>query len=245
MELKEKLINNYSVSIADVIEELTTIGIVKTEVNDFLKYDIYSGTFKPITLEQIKEYIINLLPNYWNVEEVDLNNMIKKHLLEILPTLSNDTLANYYTYLEASSKVQTDKELKEELKELLAINKKRHKKVMKAGRLAPELNVQALINEDVFFNVKTGYVKYNKESDSFIQLGAVQLLQLLSKHFKYQGREIDPYDVQGYMKEYYPNYITSDKGLAYRYNINNSLKQQLEDFKTDYVTVKEILDNFR
>ena len=47
------------------------------------------------------------------------------------------------------------------------------------------------------------------------------------------------------MKEYYPNYITADKGLAYRYNINNTLKQQLEDYKEDYVTVKEILDNFR
>lgn len=245
MELKEKLINNYSVSIADVIEELTTIGIVKTEVNDFLKYDIYSGTFKPITLEQIKDYIINLLPNYWNVEEVDLNNMIKKHLLEILPTLTEDNLTNYYTYLKAEANVKTDKELKEELKKLLTINKKRHKKVMKVGKLAPEINVQALINEDVFLNVKLGYVKYNKESDSFIRLGAVQVLQLLSKYFKYQGREIDPYDVQGYMKEYYPNYITADKGLAYRYNINNTLKQQLEDYKEDYVTVKEILDNFR
>ena len=135
MELKEKLINNYSVSIADVIEELTTIGIVKTEVNDFLKYDIYSGTFKPITLEQIKDYIINLLPNYWNVEEVDLNNMIKKYLLEILPTLTEDNLTNYYTYLKAEANVKTDKELKEELKKLLTINKKRHKKVMKIGKL--------------------------------------------------------------------------------------------------------------
>lgn len=244
MDLKEKIIVNYSNDIGSTIEGLISIGIVNSEGSDFLKYDIYEDKFKEISFQRIKRIILKAIPNYWGIKEEELDILINNKLEEVLPVITVDKLEAYYKYVHAEDNVKTDKELKQAVKEALNKNKKRHKKVFLGGKLAPEFQVQALINEDVFLDNKRNYVKYDKDSDSFKYLSVRDVFIIVTKYFKYQGRELEPSDVQGYIKEYYPNYISKIGVLAYNYNVNPEYKRTLKELKEDYISVKNIIDKF-
>ena len=107
----------------------------------------------------------------------------------------------------------------------------------------PDVQAMALVNEDIFLDSILGYCKYNKESDSFIKLNIMDLIQALLKYFKYEGYELTPEDVSLFTKQYYPRIITKT-GLASKYNKNKVYKEILEDFKEDYKTIKAIIDKF-
>lgn len=245
MYLKEKIIVNYSNDIGSTVEDLISIGIVNSDGTDFLKYDIYEDNFKEISFQRIKRIILKTIPNYWDIKEEELDVIINNKLEEILPVITSSKLESYSKYVYAEANVKTDKELKQAVEDVLNTNKKRHNKVFKGGRLAPEYQVQALINEDVFLDNKLGYVQFNKDSDSFKRLGLQDVFIILSKYFKYQGRELDIYDLQGYLKEYYPNSISKIGFLGYQYNINKDYKLTLKELKEDYISVKDVIDKFR
>ena len=243
MELKEKILINYSNDIGSTVEGLVTIGIVTTKEKDLLKYDLYEKSFRPIGFQEVKELILKDVPNYWNIKEEEVDVIIKEKIEEILPIITLEELEHTSEYITAEANVLTDKELKASLKELLSKNKKRHSKINPKAKKNPEIQAMALVNEDVFIDYKLGYVIYNKEEDSFIKLNVMDLVQVLLKYFKYEGYELTPEDVSLFSKQFYPRILTKTD-LAYKYNTNKVYKKFLEDFKEDYTKIKAIVDKF-
>lgn len=243
MELKEKVITNYSNEIGSTVEGLITIGIVTTESKTLLKYDLYEKTFNPMEFEAVKRLILKDVPNYWRIKEEEVDSIISEKIEEILPIIKPIQLDNYYKYLNAEANVLSDKELKKMLKDLLKTNKKRHSKVKPTFKLNPEAQALALINEDIFLDSSLGYVKYNKKEDSFKKLSTMELLANLQKYFKFEGYEFTPEDLVRNARTYYINILTKTD-IAFKYNHNPTYKKELAEFKEDYEVIKAIVDKF-
>lgn len=246
MELKEKILVNYSNDIGSTVEGLVSIGIVTTKEKDLLKYDLYEKSFRPIGFQEVKELILKDVPNYWNIEEAEVDVIIKEKIEEILPIITLEQLEHTSEYITAKANVITDKELKNSLKELLSKNKKRHSKINPKLKKNPTIQAKALVNEDVFIDsISKKYVRYDKEQDLFINLNVADLFNYLTKYFKFEGYEVMPEDLVLFCKAnyYYPSVITKTD-LPYRYNKNKVYKEILEQFKEDYTIIKAIVDKF-
>lgn len=246
MELKEKILINYSNEIGSTIEGLVTIGIVTTKEKDLLKYDLYEKSFRPIGFQEVKELILKDVPNYWNIEEAEVDVIIKEKIEEILPIVTLEQLEHTSEYITAKANVLSDKELKNMLKDLLKSNKKRHSKINPKLKKNVTIQAKALVNEDVFIDsISKKYVRYDKEQDLFINLSVGNLFNYLTKYFRFEGYEVTAEDLVLFCKAdyYYPSVITKTD-LPYRYNKNKVYKEILESFKEDYNIIKAIVDKF-
>lgn len=243
--LKENIIKKYQRATKKYIKnELLKKGYIKTPENEILKLNPFKKEFELIDIPSIINIINIYVPNFWSIAPEKQINIILNNFLELSPMATETEINNYVRYMELTSELINENELKKDKDKLINDNKQSHKKVFQGGYLSPEYQSQALINNNVFYS-NGNYYQFDNKTDLFIKLTNKDIFKILEKEFKEIGKynQVDLLDINGYMKEFYKNNIKNSH-VPVRYNKNKSNKKELENLKNDYEKINKIIRGF-
>ena len=138
-ELKKNILKKYQRATKKFIKnELLKKGYIRTPENEILKLNVFNNWFDVVDIESIINIINNYVPNFWNIAPETQKEIINNNLIELLPTATETETTNYINYYMLNEKVINEKELKQQVKELIKTNENKHKPIFKGGYQAPE-----------------------------------------------------------------------------------------------------------
>lgn len=241
--LKDNILKKYQRATKKFIKhELLTKGYIRTPENEILKLNVFNNWFDVVDIESIIKIINNYVPNFWNITPETQKEIINNNLIELLPVATKTETTNYINYYSINEKVINEKELKNDVKELIKENEKKHKSIFKGGYQAPEYQAQALINRNVFYCKKTQkYYKYNDNENKFISLTPNEILNYIKSDFN--NLNVTKYDIMDYMKTSYLFFVLNTD-LPIIYNNNRTSFKLLESYKNSFEKINKIVATF-
>lgn len=242
-ELKKNILKKYQRATKKFIKnELLKKGYIRTPENEILKLNVFNNWFDVVDIESIINIINNYVPNFWNIAPETQKEIINNNLIELLPTATETETTNYINYYMLNEKVINEKELKQQVKELIKTNENKHKPIFKGGYQAPEFQSQALINRNVFYCKDTQkYYIYNENENKFIALTPNEILNYIKSDFK--NLNATKYDIMDYMKTSYLFFVTKSK-LPLTFNNNRQSLKLMDMYKNDFEKINKIVSTF-
>ena len=254
MTVKENVLKNYNDEVASAVTKLSEKGFIyvngtgtEGKTDYIIKYNVFSNDFETVDYGTFEDLVLNLVPNYWNIEHEGLKYIILNQCSKNLAAIEENTVENYFKYIEAKENVDNVTDFKKELKSLLKECKSKHGKLKTSNYYAAaEVHVQVLANNDVVYDsIARKYYKYSKEDDKFINLNPTTLLNILREDSAFSKPNIILVsDVSLYMNMEYKRYLVNST-LPAMYNLNKNHENILNNNKKDFETLDKILKHFK
>jgi len=239
-KLKQSAIKQYDDDIKGFIKnELKPHGYIITN-KGICQINAFANQFDMVEMDIIMDLINDHVTNYWGIPYEMQKEIIKNGCLELLPMTTKDALDHYLEYVTISSTMIDDKDLQNQVNELIKTNEKKHKKAFKGGYNSPEYQSQVLINNNVFL-CNNNYWIFDKKQSKFLKIGGKDIAQMMVKEY---GKNFNatPIDIMEYMRISYPFFVTKTD-LPLRYNNQMVNKSKLEVLKKDYAKINKIIND--
>ena len=235
--LNKKLTQNYQKEIMQYIQGLTNKGFVIFVNNNgnqsIYQYNVKAGEYlkSNYNINSLAEQIVSDVPNWFNVD-VDRNNCINM-IVETLPAVTFDEMEALRKYNKATMNIKDEKELKQELKKLNSIIKKKHRDINTTTDDVFE-QMQVLVNAGIVctenresFMPKKELYKFNTKTKMFDKVNENEINQLLEKTFQ---SSFNPKMTKVHMyKEWFEYGIQSN--LPIKWNNNAKYQKDIYDFE--------------
>lgn len=191
--INKKLTQNYQMEINTYIKKLMNKGFVIFVNNNgnqsIYQYNVKAGEYlqSNYNIHSLADKIVSDVPNWFNVDLnlIECINMIG----ETLPVVTFDDMEAFRKYNKAITSIRDERELKEELKELNSIIKKKHRQINTTTDDVFE-QMQVLVNAGIVctenresFLPKKELYKFNTKTKMFDKVNENEINQLLEKTF--------------------------------------------------------------
>jgi len=236
-DINKKLTQNYQNEINTYIKKLMRKGFVLFVNNNgnqsIYNYNVKAGEYLASTynLNSFAEKIMVDVPNWFNVD-FTIHNCINI-IVETFPAVTFDEMEALRKYNKATMNIKDEKELKQELKQLNAIIKKKHRPINTTTDDVFE-QMQVLVNAGIVctenresFMPKKELYKFNTKTKMFDKVNENEINQLLEKTF---NSKFNAQLTKVHMfKEWFEYGIRSN--LPIKWNNNAKYQKDIYDFE--------------
>lgn len=246
--INQKLTGNYQNEVKEYIKKLMRKGFVLFVNNNgnqsIYQYNVKAGEYLASTynLNSLSEKIMVDVPNYFHVD-LNIHDCINM-IVETLPSVTFDEMEALRKYNKATMNIQDEKQLKQELKELNTVIKKKHRNINTTTDDVFE-QMQVLVNAGIVFTEnresflpKKELYKFNSKTKMFDKVKENEINQLLEKTF---NSKFNPKMTKVHMfKEWFEYGIRSNlptkwnKNIEYQKNIYEFEKCKLNTIIKEY-----------
>lgn len=191
--INQKLTKNYQNEIEQYIKGLVHKGFVlftNDNGNQFIyNYNVKAGEYlaSNFNLHSLSEKIVSDVPNWFNVD-LNTNDCINM-IVETFPAVTFDDMEAFRKYNKATRNIKDEKELKQELKELNSIIKKKHRPintttddVFEQMQVLVNAGIVCATNNEHFLQKKELY-KFNTKTKLFDKVNEEEINIMLEETF--------------------------------------------------------------
>lgn len=237
MDINKKLSQNYQKEVEEYIKKLMNKGFVLFENNDgnksIYQYNVKAGEYlqSNYNIHSLADKIVSDVPNWFHVDLnlIECINMIG----ETLPAVTFDDMEALRKYNKATRNIKDERELKQELKELNSIIKKKHRDINTTTDDVFE-QMQVLVNAGIVctenresFMPKKELYKFNSKTKMFDKVNEEEINRMLEETFN-TTFNIRMTKVHMF-KEWFEYGIRSD--LPIKWNKNIEYQKNIYDFE--------------